>query len=85
MLPLAVVEFGIGNGVTVVIEPFIRKLEKLGPLSDEDRRVLQDLPINVRQAEADRDLLREGDQPADCQLGCCEFQVPQKCLRLINV
>jgi len=68
MLLLAVVEFGIGNGVTVVIEPLIRKLEKLGPLSDEDRRVLQDLPINVRQVEADRDLVREGDQPLDCQL-----------------
>ncbi len=68
MLLLAVVEFGIGNGVTVVIEPFIRKLEKLGPLSDEDRRVLQDLPITVREVEADRDLLREGDQPTDCQL-----------------
>ncbi len=68
MLLLAVVEFGIGNGVTVVIEPVIRKLEKLGPLSDEDRRVLQDLPINVRQVEADRDLVREGDQPSDCQL-----------------
>jgi CRP-like cAMP-binding protein len=54
--------------VAAVIEPLIRKLEKLGPLSVEDRRVLEDLPITVRRVAADCDLVCEGDQPTDSQL-----------------
>lgn len=54
--------------MAAVIEPLIRKLERLGPLSDEDRRVLEDLPVTLRQAEADCNLVCEGDQPTNGQL-----------------
>ena len=48
--------------------PFIRKLEAFGPLPDEDRRSLEQPLGSTRRVEADRDLVREGDRPAACQL-----------------
>lgn len=51
-----------------MIELLIRKLEQFGMLSSEERRVLQDLPIDVRLVEADRDIAREGQVSSHCTL-----------------
>ena len=51
-----------------MINPFIRKLEAFGPLPDEDRQALGQSLGSTRQVGADRDLVREGDRPAACQL-----------------
>lgn len=48
--------------------PLIRKPEALGPLPDEGRRVLEDLPLCPRPVAADRDLVREGERATDCLL-----------------
>lgn len=46
------------------LRPFIRKLERLGPLGDEDRRVLEGLPLAVRRVGPGQVLLHEGQRPA---------------------
>lgn len=51
-----------------MLDPFIRKLEALAPLSDEDKRALEQVLGSTRRVDANRDLVREGDRPADCQL-----------------
>lgn len=48
--------------------PLFRKLERLGPLSAEARRVLEDLPLPLRQVAAGRDLVGEGERPTHCQV-----------------
>jgi CRP-like cAMP-binding protein len=50
------------------LSPFVRKLERLGPLADEDRRALEALPLRVRRVDVDGDLVREGDRPSHCLL-----------------
>src|SRR4051794_11100503 len=52
-----------------IIGPFMRKLEQLGPLGDEERRRLESLSFSgMIQFDAGQDLAREGEQPADCKL-----------------
>jgi CRP-like cAMP-binding protein len=46
----------------------IRKLESIADLSDEDRRAIFGLPMNVRRFAADQDIVREGDRPSECCL-----------------
>ena len=46
--------------------PFIRKLERLGPLCAEARRLLEEVPLDVRRVGADRDLIRDGECPSHC-------------------
>jgi CRP-like cAMP-binding protein len=48
--------------------PFIRKLEGLFPLSDEEKQSLAELPLQVRGLRADQDIVREGDRPSQCCL-----------------
>lgn len=48
--------------------PFIRKLERLGPLGAEGRRRLEEMPLDVRRVGADRDLIRDGERPSYCLL-----------------
>lgn len=43
--------------------PFIRKMERLGPLSEEERRVLLSATQATRMIEPDQDIAREGDRP----------------------
>jgi CRP-like cAMP-binding protein len=50
------------------LRPLIRKLERLGPLSDEERRTLEDFSPGARWVGAARDLAREGERPTECQL-----------------
>ncbi|ANY83586.1 Crp/Fnr family transcriptional regulator (plasmid) [Microvirga ossetica] len=42
----------------------IRKLDSIFPLSDEEKRVLQDLPVQVQALKADHDIVRIGDRPS---------------------
>lgn len=48
--------------------PFIHKLERLGPLGDEDRRVLEELPVHACRVGAGQPLLHEGQHPSRCLL-----------------
>jgi CRP-like cAMP-binding protein len=48
--------------------PLIRKLEKLFPLTSEEKDVLQASCSRVIQFNGDQDVVREGDQPSDCNL-----------------
>lgn len=48
--------------------PFVRKLELLGPLSQEERRSLEAFPLDAYRAGADQRLVRAGERPADCKL-----------------
>ncbi|MBV9783446.1 MAG: Crp/Fnr family transcriptional regulator [Acidisphaera sp.] len=46
----------------------IRRLERLAPLHDDDRRALLELPIRAKAHYADQDIVREGDRPTECGL-----------------
>lgn len=52
--------------MAAMIGVLLRKLERLGPLSDAERGVLEALPLDVRRVGAGRDLVREGDRPSNC-------------------
>src|SRR5215217_2277030 len=41
----------------------IRKLESIFPLSDDERQVLETLPMQVMVIKGDQDIVREGDRP----------------------
>src|SRR3954451_20734138 len=45
-------------------QPLIRKLESIGALSEADREALASLPVQVRDLDADEDVVREGDVPS---------------------
>jgi CRP-like cAMP-binding protein len=44
--------------------PLIRKLESIFTLVDDERRVLENLPMQVVAIKADQDIVREGDRPS---------------------
>lgn len=45
-----------------------RGLQQLGPLSDQERSVVESASFPVRQVEGHQDLAREGDRPTHCPL-----------------
>jgi CRP-like cAMP-binding protein len=47
---------------------FIRKMESIVPLTDEERAALMRLPMQVQKLRADQDIIREGDRPSRCCL-----------------
>jgi CRP-like cAMP-binding protein len=49
-------------------EILIRKLRSIAPLSDEEKHVIINLPLNVKVLGPDQDIVREGDRPAECCL-----------------
>lgn len=51
-----------------LIDPFIRRLAQLGQLSDDDRHMLEAVPLVIRTIEAGRNLVRQGDEPVHCIL-----------------
>jgi CRP-like cAMP-binding protein len=51
-----------------VIERLIRKLENYGPVSEEERRFLEQPPSRVRDYRPHEDIAREGDCPAESYL-----------------
>jgi CRP-like cAMP-binding protein len=48
--------------------PLIRKLESIFTLTDDERQVLEHLPMQLATIRADQDIVREGDQPSRCCL-----------------
>jgi CRP-like cAMP-binding protein len=44
--------------------PFIRKLESIFDLSKDERRALENLPMQLGVIKADQDIVREGDRPS---------------------
>jgi CRP-like cAMP-binding protein len=44
--------------------PMIRKLESIFTLTDDERRALENLPMQVVAIKADQDIVREGDRPS---------------------
>jgi CRP-like cAMP-binding protein len=44
--------------------PMIRRLESIFTLTDDERQVLANLPMQVQVIKADQDLVREGDRPS---------------------
>lgn len=48
--------------------PLLRKLEHLHPLSETEKRVLESACRRTLALAADRDIVREGDRPGDCNL-----------------
>jgi CRP-like cAMP-binding protein len=46
----------------------IRKLESIFLLSDEEKRALSDLPIQITVSKPDQDIVRIGDRPSQCCL-----------------
>lgn len=42
----------------------LRKLERFGKLTDGERRLVEEIEPSIKQVEADRDLMREGDRPS---------------------
>jgi CRP-like cAMP-binding protein len=50
------------------VDRLIRKLETLAALSDEEKQALRGLPMTVKAFKADQDIVREGDNPAECCL-----------------
>lgn len=60
--------------------PSVRKLQRLGPLSDEERHLLEGLPLAVRRVGPGQDLLREGQRPSHCLLLLDGFACRRKTL-----
>ena len=49
-------------------QPLISRLERHGPLSDEEKDVLRQVTSRVRDYEARQDIVREGDSPSESSL-----------------
>src|SRR5215212_9387751 len=47
---------------------FVQRLESILTLSDEDVRLLSEMPTTVRSYRTDQDIVREGDTPSQCCL-----------------
>jgi CRP-like cAMP-binding protein len=56
----------------------VRKLESTFPLSDEERKALETLPMQVVVIKEDQDLVREGDHPSRCCLILSGFAATYK-------
>ncbi|WP_262273537.1 Crp/Fnr family transcriptional regulator [Microvirga yunnanensis] len=50
------------------LNPLLWKLDSIADLSDEEKRAVLDLPMNVKIFEADSDIVRDGDRPSECCL-----------------
>src|SRR5688572_28045532 len=44
--------------------PLVRKLDSIFSLSNDERNVLENLPMQVQALRADQDVVREGDRPS---------------------
>lgn len=63
----AVVNYTL-DGISSMIDWLIRKLDQLGPLSEEERRLLEAFPLEVRAISPGHDFIREGERPSECYL-----------------
>lgn len=56
------------NRSGIIANPLASKLDDFSRLSDEDKRVLDELVLNVRRVPARTDLISEGDKPSNVHL-----------------
>jgi CRP-like cAMP-binding protein len=54
--------------MTAHLTPLVRKLDRLYPLTEEEKQVLGSLSVHRVELPADTDIVREGDQPAESSL-----------------
>ncbi len=64
-----------------MVDQLIQKLERYGPLSDEEKAFLQHAPSHVREYDQHEDIVREGDCPAETCLMVEGFACRFKLLR----
>ena len=71
----------------MTIAPLIRKLEVLGSLADEERRMVESLPLSPRQVATSTDLVREGERRSSSLLlvegFACRYKMSQDGARQI--
>lgn len=48
------------------LHPLVRKLESIFELTPEERRGIANLLVSIRDLQADQDVVRDGDRPAQC-------------------
>jgi CRP-like cAMP-binding protein len=48
------------------LDPLLRKLESIAPVSDAEKRAIAALPVTLRDLKADQDIMREQDRPTQC-------------------
>jgi len=70
---------GDENGMDLQpINALMRKLNSLGPLTEPERRLMDDVVLHVRDVGPDQDLAREGERPGQCLLlldgFCCRYK-----------
>jgi CRP-like cAMP-binding protein len=58
----------MGSASEHALDLLIRKLESTVTLSGETRQAIQDLPTKLRVLQSGQDIVRDGDQPAQCCL-----------------
>ena len=67
--------------------PLIRKLENLFPLSREEKELLDRSASRTVEFAADKDIVREGDKPSDCNLllegFVCRYKITEEGKRQI--
>ncbi len=63
-----------------MVNALARKLELFGPLSDDDRRLLDETIMRPRTVEDHQDIIREGDAPEDVHLVLEGFAMRYKIL-----
>ena len=49
-------------------DALIRKLRSISPLTEDETRRVQDLPLSIKDIGPDQDIVREGDHPSECCL-----------------
>jgi CRP-like cAMP-binding protein len=48
------------------LDPLLRKLESIAPVSADEKRAIAGIPITVRELKADQDIVRDQDRPSQC-------------------
>jgi CRP-like cAMP-binding protein len=63
-----------------MLQALVSKLEQRGPLSAEERRVIEAAVVRVRDVNADEDIVREGELPSESSLMLEGFSARYKIL-----
>ena len=48
------------------LDPLIRKLESIAPVSDAEKAAIAALPVTLRDLKADQDIVRDQGRPSQC-------------------
>src|SRR4051812_32781935 len=50
------------------IEVLLRRLDNVASLSDDEKRIVRELPFRTTSHPANTDIVKQGDRPSDCFL-----------------